>query len=281
MITKYYNFIDISKTELLMLYTGASSAIFVLLGMIGITKCLKKRIRLSKSRGVKPIEEEDHLPEEHRTLEAFGLHESVYEIIDDSHLDIILVPQTFNRHLEYDDESRSSGSSANRNIDRSSYLDPVSNRVTKKSMCQKEKQIKKTFPTAKQSICIENQRAFSPNLESDGESSIFGSSTNRNDDRSNYLPPVSSLIVNDISCNTEEESRTVPPSANNSTCKAEQTSCDPYLDIQVDDSDDSSSEFSEDATNDRSSYLHPYNTLFNKTSSCHIYEICQKEPFSE
>lgn len=264
-----------------MLYTGASSAIFVLLGMIGITKCLKKRIRLSKSRRVKPTEEEQHLPEEHRTLEAFALHESVYEIIDDSHLDIVLVPQTFNRNLEYDDESRSSGSSANRNIDRSSYLDPVSNHVTKKSMCQKEKEIKKTFPTAKQSIGIKNQMAFSPNLESDGESSISEITRKCNDDRSNYLPPVSSLILNDISCNREEESRKVLPSANNSTCIAEQTSCDPYLAIEVDDSDDSSSEFSKDSTNDRSSYLHPYSTLFNKTNSCHIYEICQNEPSSE
>ncbi|CAG2185201.1 unnamed protein product [Mytilus edulis] len=217
----------------------------------------------------KPSEEEDHTSDEHGTLEAFTLNESLYEIIDDSHLDNIFVPQA----------------------------DPVSSPITKKSSCRKEEQSQKTFSSTRISTCIENQTAYCPHLENDGESSSSESSTNCNDNQLIYLQPVSSLIANESSCHTEEQSHKVFPTANNSTCIANNTSCDTYLAIEEEDSDaldDSSTEISEEATNDRSSYLHPYNTLndrssylhpyntlFNKTSSCHIYEICLNEPFSE
>ncbi|CAG2185198.1 unnamed protein product [Mytilus edulis] len=224
-----------------MLYAGASSGIIVLLGIIGITKYLKKRILMSESRREKPTEEELHISEEPEMQEAFALHEGFYETIDDSHLDSISVPQTCNPNPGNDDESLDSVSSTNYIDDRSSYLDP--------SISGK-----------------------------DSESSISEISTNCNDDQSNYLQPLCSLISNNSSCHTEEHSHKVFPSANSSTCIADQTSCNANVDIEEDDSDDSSTEFSEDATHDRSNYLHPYNTLFNKAASCHIYEICQNTP---
>ncbi|CAC5426443.1 unnamed protein product [Mytilus coruscus] len=271
----------LSKTELLTLFCGALSGIIVLLGFLGISKFVKKRMRMSKSKRDKPSEEEEHTSDAHGTLEAFALHESLYEIIDDSYLDSILVPQTGNPNPGNNDESQSSGSSTNCNDDRSSYLDPFRSPITKKSSCQKEEQSLKTFSSTKISTFIKNQTSCSPYLEKNDESSSSRCSINCNDDQSIYLQPLSSLKTNDISCNTEEQSLNVLASANNSTCIEDRTSCDPYLAIEEDDSDDSSSEFSEDATQDRSSYLHPYNTLFNKTSSCHIYKMCQNEPTSE
>lgn len=232
-------------------------------------------MRMSKSKRDKDTDEGVHLSEEQDMQEAVVLHESLYEIIDDSHIKSILVPEPCNCNIQYDDESQSIESSANCNDDRSNYLDPVSSPITKKSSFRKEKQSKTTFPQARKSTCLQNQMACSPYLENDGESSSSRSSANCSADRSIYIQPLStSLITNDSSCHTEEQSRKVFPSANNSPL---QTSCDPFLAIVEDISDASdvsNSEFSEDATPDRSSYLHPYNTLFNKTSSCHIYEIC-------
>lgn len=340
MITKYYiqnNFVGLSKTELLTLFCGALLGIFVTLGFLGILNFVKKRACKLKSKRDKPTEEEVHISEEPDMQQAFALHESFYETIDDSHLDSISVPQSCNPNPGNDNASQSSRSSTTYNDDRSSYLDPVCSPNTKKSCFRKEKQSKKTVPPARKSTCLENQTAFSPNLESEGESAIFGCSTNCNDDRSKYLQPVSSLIVHDSSCQKDKNSLNTHPSANksssienqtsfspyleiddkssssesstncnndksiyiqpfdslitkeqsrinevfrsanNSICIADKTSCDPHVDIEEDDSDDSSSEFSED----RSSYLHPYNTLFNKISSCHIYETCKNESFSE
>ncbi|CAG2252263.1 unnamed protein product [Mytilus edulis] len=266
----------LSKTELLILFCGALSGIIVLLGYLGIAIFVKKRMRMSKSKRDKATDEGAHLSEEQDMQEAVALHDSLYEIIDDSHIKSILVPQPCNCNIQYDDESQSIESSANCNDDRSNYLDPVSSPITKKLSFRKEKQ-RKT-----KSICLQNQMACSPYLENDGESPSSKSSANCNDDRSIYLQPLStSLIKNDSSCHTEEQRRKVFPSANNSPL---QTSCDPILAIVEDISDASdvsNSEFSEDATPDRSSYMHPYNTLFHKTSSCHIYEVCQNEPFLE
>ncbi|CAC5426451.1 unnamed protein product [Mytilus coruscus] len=268
----------LSKTELLILFCGVLSGIVGLLGFLGILKFVKKRVRMSTSKRDKPTKEEVHTSEEQDMQHAFALHESFYETIDDSHLDSILVPQTCNPN----DESQGSVSSTICIDDRSSYLDPVSSPITSKSSWLNEEQSQKTFSSTRISTCIENQTSCSPYLEKNDESSSSRSSTNINDDQSIYLQPLStSLITKDSSCYKEKQSRKVFPSANNSTCIADQTTCDPYLAIEVDDSDDSSSEFSEDATHDRSSYLHPYNTLFNKTSSCHIYKMCQNEPFSE
>ncbi|CAC5384649.1 unnamed protein product [Mytilus coruscus] len=277
----------LSKTELQILFCGAFAGIIVLLGFFGILICVKKRIRIrmSKSKRDKPTEVEVHTSDEHGTQEDFVLNESLYETIDDSHLDSILVPQTCNPNLDKDDESQSSGSSANCDDDRSSYLEPISSPITKKSSFQRKEQSQKTFHSARKSTCIENvyetiddshldsmlvTQTCSHTLEKDDESSSSGSSINCNDDRSIYLQPLGSLIEKDSSCHTEEHSRNIFPSANKSTCIEDQTSCNPYPAIEE---DDSSSEFSEDAVYDRSSYLHPYNTLVNKTSSCHIYEI--------
>ncbi|CAC5426450.1 C1QL [Mytilus coruscus] len=269
----------LSKTELLIFFCGVLSGIIGLLGFLEISKFVKKRMRMSKSKRDKTETEGGvHTSEEHGTQEALALQESFYETIDDSHLDSVLVPQTCNLNLEKDGNSRSFGGSANYNDDRSSYIEPVSSPITKISSCQREKQSQKTFPSAKTFICIENQNSCSPNLENDSESSSSGSSTNCNDDQSIYLQPLSSFIKKDSSCHTEEHSRKIFPSANKSTCIEDQTSCDPYPAIEE---DDSSSEFSEGAAYDRSSYLHPYNSLFNKNSSCHIYETGQNGPFSE
>ncbi|CAG2252261.1 unnamed protein product [Mytilus edulis] len=274
----------LSKTELLTLFCGALSGIIVLLGFLGISNFVKKRMCMSKSKRDKPSEREEHTSDEHGTLDAVTFHESLYEIIDDSHLDSIFVPQTVHYNPRNDDESQSSINSANYNDDRSSYLEPVnSSPISKISSSHRVEQSQKTFSSTRISTCIQNQTSC--NLGKDNESSSSRSSTNSNDDQSIYLHPLSIFITNDISCYTEEQSRNVLlPSANNFTCIADRTSCDPYLAIKQDnsdDSDDSSSEFSEDATHDRSSYLHPYNTLFNKTSSCHIYKMCQNKQFSE
>lgn len=104
----------------------------------------------------------------------------------------------------------------------------------------------------------------------DNKSSIFESPTNCNDDQSIYLQPLSSLITNDSSYHTEEQSCKAFPSVSNFDCIADQTSCDSCLALEEDDSEDS-----EDAMHDRSSYLHTYSTLFKKTSFSHIYKMCQ------
>ncbi|XP_071177601.1 uncharacterized protein [Mytilus edulis] len=248
-----------SKTELLILFCGALSGIIGLLGFLGILKCVRKRMRMSTSNHEeKPSEEEVHSSEEQEMQEAFALHEGFYETIDDSHLDSISVLQTCNPNPGNDDESLDSVSSTHYIDDRSSYLDPVSSPITRKSSWLNEEQSQETYASTRISSCIQNQTSCNPNLKKDSESSISEISTNCNDDQSNYLQPLCSLISNDSSFHTEKHSHKVFPSANNSTCIADQTTCYPYLAIEVDDSDDSSTEFSEDATHDRSSYLHPH-----------------------
>ncbi|CAG2252262.1 unnamed protein product [Mytilus edulis] len=195
----------LSKTELLTLFCGALSGIMVLLGCLGISNFVKKRMRLSKSKRDKTSEEEVHTAEEQRMHEALELHESHYEIIDDSNFDIILVPQTCNSNLEKMDESQNSESSANGIEDRSSYLEPLGSHMTMVPGFQKEEQSHRTLPSARKTTFIEN-KTCSPNFEMDNKSSIFESPTNCNDDQSIYLQPLSSLITNDSSYHTEEQS---------------------------------------------------------------------------
>lgn len=146
-MTEQYNFLGLSKTELLILLCGALSGIIVLLGIFGTSNCVKKRLCISKTKRKITIEEGDNV-EEQATQGTFELHEGVYESIDESHLDRILLPHTCSSYLENDDDSSSSEIISKSNEDRASYLKPFTNHVTEESRYQQDEQHPMAIPSA-------------------------------------------------------------------------------------------------------------------------------------
>lgn len=169
-----------------MLYSVASSGIFVLLGIFGILYYLKRRIGRSKSKPVDTTVEEVQRPDGHVNQETFELHERFYEEIDESLMENILHPRIVSPNLAKDDNASKSRSNLN----------------TK-------------------------NKSFNRNIDSSEKADSFVKISTKN-------------VVDQKFCS-------FGPAA-----------------------EDSSS--SSDSTVDRTSYLHPYNTLSSKKSYCHTYE---------
>lgn len=108
-----------------MLYSGASSVVIVLLGILVIKNCVKKRSTkcITKSCFKNPGEEV-HIAVGHTTKESFPLQNILYETIDDNILDTTLVKNACKPNLEKEQES--AGTATRCNIDQSSFLYPSS-----------------------------------------------------------------------------------------------------------------------------------------------------------
>ncbi|XP_076106136.1 uncharacterized protein LOC143074671 [Mytilus galloprovincialis] len=176
----------LSKTELLILLCGALSGIIVLLGVFGISNCVKKRICISKSGRKKTIEEGDNV-EEQASQESFELHESLYESIDDSNLDNTLLPHTSTSYLEKDDDSSSSESISKCNEDRASYLQPFSSSITEASSYHQDEERPKAIPSDKKDNCIVGKSSCSPYPSIEEDASGYEVSVDCTYDRATYL----------------------------------------------------------------------------------------------
>ncbi|CAC5426464.1 unnamed protein product [Mytilus coruscus] len=111
----------ISKTELLMLYSGASSGIILILGMLGILYCINRRICKPKSKHVKTSKADVLQLAEHETQDTLEL----YEEIDESKFESILHSPTCSPNMNKVDGSLSFDSTSNCNLNTSN-----------KSLCQ-------------------------------------------------------------------------------------------------------------------------------------------------
>lgn len=207
---KNFIFVGLSKTELLILLCGALSGIIVLLGIFGMSSCIKKRLRISKSKLVKTIEEGVDNVEEHSKQEIFELHESLYETIDDGHLDRILLPQTCSSNLEKDDDSSSSESISDCNEDRASYLHPFVSPITKETRDRREEQRQKVIPIAKKSNCNLDQSSCSryPPIEEDA--SGYEISVDCTYDRASYFHRNVTRVENSSYCRISDIDKSEP-----------------------------------------------------------------------
>ncbi|CAC5384648.1 unnamed protein product [Mytilus coruscus] len=194
----------LSKTELLILFCGALSGIIILLGILGMSNCLRKSMRISKLKRVTTIEDEVDKEEKHTTQETLELHESLYETIDDSHLDSILLPHTCSSYLEKDHDSSSSESITNCTEDRASYLHPFTSLITKESSCPKEEQSQKAIPPAEKSNCTLYQSSCSlyPPIEEDA--SGYAISVDCTYDRASYLHRNNTIVDKTSYCRISE-----------------------------------------------------------------------------
>ncbi|CAC5392623.1 unnamed protein product [Mytilus coruscus] len=185
---------SLSKTEILILFCGALSGIIVLLGILGISNCVKKRRCISKSKRENTVEEVVDKAEEHATQETLELHESLYESIDDSHLDIILLPQTFSSNLKKDYDSSSSESMTKCNEDLASYQHPVTSLGTNESSGHKDEQSQNAIPSTKKTNCIVGQSLCSPYPPIEADASGYEISVDCTYDRASYLHRNNTLV---------------------------------------------------------------------------------------
>lgn len=204
MITKQFNSVGLSKTELLILLCGALSGIIVLLGILGISNCVKKRRCISKSNSKISIEEVVDKAGKHATQATLELHETVYESIDDSHLDSILLPITFSSNLEKDDDSSSSESVTQCNEDRASYRHPLFSLRTKISSGYKDEQSQSDIPYTEKSYCIEDQSLCSPFPQIEANTSGYEIAVDCTYDRACYLRRSNTLVDKTAYCHISE-----------------------------------------------------------------------------
>ncbi|CAC5426453.1 unnamed protein product [Mytilus coruscus] len=194
----------LSKTELLILFCGALSGIIVLLGILGISNCIKKRRCISKSKRKNTVEEVVDKAEEHATQETLELHESLYESIDDSHLDSILLPITFSSNLVKGYDSSSSKSMTSCNEDRARYQHSFTSLGTKESSCHKEEQSQNAIPSTIKSNCIVDQSLCSPYPPIEADDSGYEISVDCTYDRASYLHRNNTLVDNTAYCHISE-----------------------------------------------------------------------------
>lgn len=167
-------------------------------------------MRISKIKRVKTIEVGVDNVEEDSTQETFELHESLYETIDDGHLDRILLPQTCSSYLVNDDDSSSSESISNFNGHRGSYLHPFFSSTTKGSSCRRVDQSQLEIQLAKNSNCIVDQSSCSryPPIEEDD--SGYEMSVDCTYDRANYFHRNNTRVENTSYCRISEIDKSEP-----------------------------------------------------------------------
>lgn len=175
-----------------------------------MSSCIKKRLRISKSKLVKTIEAGVDNAEEHSKQEIFELHESLYETIDDGDLDRILLPQTCSSNLKKDDDSSSSESISNCNEDRASNLHPYVSPITKETRYRREEQRQKVIPFAMQSNCILDQSYCSryPPIEEDALG--YEISVDCTYDRASYFHRNNTRVKNTSYCRISEIDKSEP-----------------------------------------------------------------------
>ncbi|CAC5426444.1 unnamed protein product [Mytilus coruscus] len=204
---------SLSKTEVLILLCGALSGIIILLGILGISNCIKKRMCISKPKHKTNVEEEVDEAEENATQETFELHECLYESIDDSHLDSVLLPFTFSSNMEKDNYSTSSESIKNSNDHRASYLHPFTSLGTKESSFHRNEQSISAIPSTKKMNCKEDQSLCSPyppieHVEADAAG--YEISVDCTYNRASYLYRNNTLVDNTSYCHISDIEKSKP-----------------------------------------------------------------------
>lgn len=213
MITKQSYFSGLSKTEVLILLCGALSGIIILLGILGVSNCIKKRMCISKQNHKTNVEEEVDETEENATQETFELHEGLYESIDDSHLDSVLLPFTINSNLEKDDDSSSSESITQCNEDRASYIHPFTILGTNESSCHRNEQSLSAIPSTKIKNYKEDQSLCSPYppIEYvDAGAAGYEMSVDCTYDRASYLHRNNTLVDKTSYCHISDIEKSKP-----------------------------------------------------------------------
>ncbi|CAG2185199.1 unnamed protein product [Mytilus edulis] len=201
----------LSKTELLILLCGALSGIIVLLGIFGISNCVKKLRCISKSNSKISVEEVVDKAGEHTTQETLELHETLYESIDDSHLDSILLPITSSSNQEKDYDSSSSESITNCNETRVCYQHPLTSLGTKEASDHKDEQSQNAMPSTIKNDCIVGQSLCSPFQPVEADASGYEISVDCTYDRASYLHRNTTLVDNTSYCHISEiDQRSTP-----------------------------------------------------------------------
>lgn len=159
---------------------------------------------ISKSKRQTNAEDEVDGEEKPATQENFDLHECLYESIDDSHLDTILLPHTLSSNLETDNISSSSESITNCSYDQARYLQPFDSLSTKESSCHREEQSQSATPTMTktnrtviQSLCI-------PYSQTEADTSGYEISRDCTYDRASYLQRNNTLVDKTSYCHISD-----------------------------------------------------------------------------
>lgn len=162
-----------------MLYSGASSGIFVLVGLLGILYCFNKRIFISKPKHVETTENDEQKAAKDTKQECYELNESIYEEIDDTNLVSILHSHTCSAKMATHEESSFSEDAPNFNL------------------CFKNKSIREKSLNAAPIVIIpkseDNQISFLFHPSPDEDSSSSESTEDFNRDRASYLHPYNTL----------------------------------------------------------------------------------------
>lgn len=180
-----------------MLYSGTSSVIIIILGVLGISYFCNKRLRISKS---KPINTNENTSQAATTStrnieeETVEMADTLYETIDESTLENIVVPNEYSPNLSADNVMGSE-STLNRCVSRSSYLKPYNTRKATTKHNQDEILPTKTLILNIAEIRFDQCSCYS-DTEDDEDSSSYESTRDCNDDLANYLQPYCSLDTN-------------------------------------------------------------------------------------
>ncbi|CAC5418447.1 unnamed protein product [Mytilus coruscus] len=112
---------DLPKTELLKVYIGALSCIFVLLGVFGVFYCCNRQVKDISSQPEKVISNIIPTGTNHTKPDVIEMDESLYETIDESKLHTVRIHTVNNSTLGLNEDVYSS---TDDDDDRSSYLNP-------------------------------------------------------------------------------------------------------------------------------------------------------------
>lgn len=159
-----------------MLYSGASSGIIVILVMLGILYCFKKRIWKSESKSVETNKNEVQITTGNIMQDTLELHDRIYEEIDESRVESILQPQKPCPNFETDECTSSSESTTRCNL-------PNKIDETRLALPSMKKSNKSLFDNGSSSF----------HAATEDDSSSYDSTENCDYDRTSYLHPYNTL----------------------------------------------------------------------------------------
>lgn len=182
-----------------MLYSGASG-IIVILGMLGILYCFKKRILKSESKSVETNKNEVQNTAGNTKQDTLELHDRIYEEIDESRVESILHPQIPCPNFETDECTSSSESTARCNLP---------NKIDETRLA---------LPSVKKSNkSLLDKGSSSFHAATEDDSSSYGSTENCDYDRTSYLHPYNTLSSKASNYHTYGYAKNVVPSEEDSS----------------------------------------------------------------
>lgn len=178
-----------------MLYSGASSGIFVLVSLLCILYCFKKRICVSKPKHVETTQNNEQKAARDTKQECYELNERIYEEIDDTNLVGILHSHTCTAKMRTHEKTSFSEDAPNFNL------------------CFKNNSIREKSLNAVPIVILpkskDNQISclFRPSTDEDSSSSESTEDFNR--DRASYLHPYNTLSSKTSYSHAYEEAKNV------------------------------------------------------------------------